>query len=150
MCATLLRVKIRVEEKCTVDCDRYGTMKKSHVIGKVDLTLMDPDFARINIKVERDGGMDGTKFRTHPKVEKKEKNLNHGRKMIISPKNKESGFLWEMCLLKWQLRSIVGGPPIKVQFRISERGGATVIGCFYQVQRLLDNMTLKDAILSIP
>jgi len=140
-------VKIKIQEKCTIDCDRDGTMKKFQVDGAVNLTVMNPDFARINISVEKDG-MDGT-FRTHPKVDKKAwKNGN------ISWKDKESGFPVgssnKQSVLKWKIRSKEEEPPVKVNFWPSEENGVTVIACSYEVEGLPDDMTLNNVVLTIP
>eukprot|EP00493_Phyllostaurus_siculus_P026779 UN27125 len=62
-------VKVKIQEKCVVECDRDGTMKKFQVEGVINLTVMNPDFAKIDVNIERDG-IDG-KFRPHPKLDKK-------------------------------------------------------------------------------
>merc|ERR1719464_1253140 len=145
--ATTEPVKIKIQEKCTIDCDRDGTMKKFQVDGAVNLTVMNPDFSRINIKVEKDG-MDGT-FRAHPKVDKKSWKQN-----TISWKDKDSGFPVgssnKQAVLKWKIRSKEEEPPIKINFWPSEENGVPVITCSYEVDGLPDGMILSNVVVTIP
>jgi len=141
-------VKIKIQEKCTVECERDGTMKKFLVDGAVNLIVMNPDFARINISVEKDG-MDAT-FRTHPKVDKK----TWKKESTICWKDKESGFPVgssnKQSVLKWKIKSKEDEPPIKVDFWSNEENGVTVITCSYEVDGLPDDMTLQNVVLTIP
>jgi len=141
-------VKIKIQEKCTIECERDGTMKKFLVDGAVNLIVMNPDFARINISVEKDG-MEAT-FRTHPKVDKK----TWKKESTICWKDKESGFPVgssnKQSVLKWKIKSKEDEPPLKVDFWSNEENGVTVITCSYEVDGLPDDMTLQNVVLTIP
>jgi len=141
-------VKVKIQEKCVVECDRDGTMKKFQVEGDINLTVMNPDFAKIDVNIERDG-MDGN-FRTHPKLDKKAWKKSE----TISWKDKEKGFPVgssnKQPVLKWKIRSKEEEPPIKINFWPSEENGVPVITCSYEVDGLPDGMILSNVVVTIP
>jgi len=141
-------VKVKIQEKCVVECDRDGTMKKFQVEGVINLTVMNPDFAKIDVNIERDG-IDG-KFRPHPKLDKKAWKKSE----TISWKDKEKGFPVgssnKQPVLKWKIRSKEEEPPIKINFWPSEENGVPVITCSYEVDGLPDGMILSNVVVTIP
>jgi len=141
-------VKVKIQEKCVVECDRDGTMKKFQVEGVINLTVMNPDFAKIDVNIERDG-VDG-KFRPHPKLDKKAWKKSE----TISWKDKEKGFPVgssnKQPVLKWKIRSKEEEPPIKINFWPSEENGVPVITCSYEVDGLPDGMILSNVVVTIP
>ena len=58
-----MSVKVNIEEKCSILCERDGTLKKFDIQGSLILTITDPDFAKVNVLISTDNTPEGLNFR---------------------------------------------------------------------------------------
>jgi len=141
-------VKISLQEKCSVLCERDGALKKFDVAGSLTLTITDPTFSKCQIEYSTNGPSD-IQYRAFPKIDK-----SQFKKNILALKDPSQGFpvgsSSKQAILKWKLRSDNEKYlPLQINFWPSEEGENTVITVDYNAENLED-MVLQNVILTIP
>jgi len=141
-------VRIKLEERCTIRCERDGSLKQFEIQGQLTIRISDPDYSRLMLKVG--GGLGSLKTSLPPKMDKNK----WKKERTICFKNPKQPFAVgsdKQTLLKWKLRSNDEDYlPIQLNFWPEERNGKSVIACDYSVDQLPDGMILNDVCITFP